>query len=184
MPKSERRLLLSAGFAASVLAMSRGASAQAGEAGSPEQRLRERGIALPPVPAPVANYVPYTRMGNLVFLAGTGARRPPHPTPRGRVGADVSVEEAYQHARLAGLSLLAALREAAGGSLDNVVRVGKVVGWVNAVPEFTEQAKVIDGCTDLFVEVFGERGRPARSVFGASTALGVTVIVEAVAEVA
>ena len=130
------------------------------------------------------NYVPYTRMGNLVSLAGTGARRPGLPILRGRVVADVSVEEAYGHARLAGLSLLAALREAAGGSLDNVARVGKVVGWVNAVPEFTEQAKVIDGCTDLFVEVFGERGRPARSVFGASTALGVTVIVEAVAEVA
>jgi enamine deaminase RidA (YjgF/YER057c/UK114 family) len=184
MLEPNRRAVLSVGFAASVLAMSRRALAQTGGAGSPEQRLRERGIALPPVPAPVANYVPYTRMGNLVFLAGTGGRRQGLPTPRGRVGADVSVEEAYQHARLAGLSLLAAMREAAGGSLDNVARVGKVVGWVNAVPEFTEQAKVIDGCTDLFVEVFGDRGRPARSVFGASTAFGVTVIVEAVAEVA
>ena len=184
MQKIDRRSALVVGLTASAAALlPRCAPAQTAAA-TAEQRLKERGIVLPLVPARVANYVPYTRMGNLVFLAGTAGRRPGIPTPRGRVGADVSVEEAYQHARLAGLSLLAALREAAGGSLDNVVRVGKVVGWVNAVPEFTEQAKVIDGCTDLFVEVFGERGRPARSVFGASTALGVTVIVEAVAEVA
>lgn len=183
MQRPNRRSALILGLTASAAALLPRRSPAQPAAASAEQRLRERGITLPPVPAAVANYVPYTRMGNLVFLAGTGARRTPQPTQRGRVGADVTVEEAYQHARLAGLSLLAALREAAG-SLDNVVRVGKVVGWVNAVPDFTEQAKVIDGCTDLFVEVFGDRGRPARSVFGASTAFGVTVIVEAVAEVA
>lgn len=182
MQRLDRRssLIALAGSAAALLP--RRALAQPAAAGA-EQRLRDLGITLPSVPTAVSNYVPYTRMGNLVFLAGTGGRRPGLPTPRGRVGADVSAEDAYQHARLAGLSLLAAMRDAAG-SLDNVVRVGKVVGFVNAVPEFTEQAKVIDGCTDLFVEVFADRGRPARTVFGASTAFGVTVIVEAVIEVA
>ena len=181
-----RRSMLAFGSAtAAMLLRPRGASAQAPPAGAAEQRLRERGIALPRVTAPVANYVPYVRTGNLVFLAGTGPVRPDGTLATGKVGRDVTVEEAYQHARLTGLMLLAMLRGGLG-SLDTVTRVVKVLGMVNAVPEFTDHPKIINGCSDLFVEVFGEeRGRHARSAVGmASLPFGITVEIEAIFEVA
>ncbi len=153
-------------------------------AGTIEQRLRELGIALPRPASPVGNYVPYARLGNLIFLAGQGPRRGDGSFATGKVGAEVSADEAYQHARLVGLGLLALMREAAGG-LDNVRRIGRVFGMVNAVPDFTEHPRVINGCSDLFVEVLGERGRHARSAVGmGSLPFNITVEIEAVIEVA
>lgn len=159
-------------------------SAQTSAAASAEQRLQERGINLPKV-APVAgvNNVPFVRTGNLVFLSGLGPSKPEGGMATGKVGRDVTLDEAYQHARLTGLALLAVLRSGIG-SLDNVSKVVKVLGMVNAVPEFTDHPKVINGCSDLFVEVFGERGRHARSAVGmASLPFGISVEIEAVFEV-
>ncbi len=185
-PNLDRRSALALGAAAvpAVLRTPRRALAQAATAGSAEQRLRERGIELPRVSAPVANYVPHVRTGNLVFLAGTGPLKPDGTFITGKVGKDVTVEEAYNHARLTGLSLLAMLRSAAG-SLDNVTRAVKVLGMVNCGPEFTDHPKVINGCSDLFVEVFGDRGRHARSAVGMpSLPFNISVEIEAIFEVA
>jgi enamine deaminase RidA (YjgF/YER057c/UK114 family) len=133
---------------------------------SAEARLKQLGITLPPVPKPVANYVPYRIAGNLLFLAGQGPRDERGGMLTGKVGADVSVEEAYKRARLVGLGLLAATREALG-SLDRVEAVLKLLGMVNAVPDFKDHPKVINGCSDLFVEVFGDQvGKHARSAVG------------------
>ena len=133
---------------------------------SAEKKLKELGIDLGTVSAPVANYVNAVRTGNLLFLAGKGPRVDAHGCrPVGKVGRDFNVEQAYQHARTVGLDLLAVMRTELG-SLDKVKRVVKVLGMVNAVPEFEDQPKVINGCSDLFVEVFGERGRHARSAVG------------------
>jgi enamine deaminase RidA (YjgF/YER057c/UK114 family) len=163
----------------------RRAFGQAAAAGSAEQRLRERGIELPRVMAPVANYVPRVRAGNLVFLAGTGPVRPDGTLTTGRVGKDVTVEKANGHARLTGLMLLAMLQAVVGGSLGNVRKAVRVPGMVNAVPEFTDPPKVINGCSDLFVEVFGDRGRHARSAVGmASLPFNTGVEIEAAFEVA
>jgi enamine deaminase RidA (YjgF/YER057c/UK114 family) len=176
----DRRTVFVAGLAAASLI----STATKAAADSPEARLRELGIELPKVSAPVANYVPSARLGNIVFLAGTGPLNPDGSRPQGKVGRDVTLEQANQHARNAGLQLLAALREAAG-SLDKVVRFGRVFGMVNAVPEFTDHPKVINGCSDLFVEVFGDRGRHARCAVGmGSLPFNMTVEIEAVVEVA
>jgi enamine deaminase RidA (YjgF/YER057c/UK114 family) len=134
--------------------------------------------------APVANYVPSVRLGNIIFLAGAGPLNPDGSRPQGKVARDVTLDQANQHARNAGLQLLAALREAAG-SLDKVVRFGRVFGMVNAVPEFADHPKVINGCSDLFVEVFGDRGRHARCAVGMSSRpFNMTVEIEAFVEVA
>src|ERR1700759_897021 len=130
-----------------------------------EARLKELGIALPEVPTPLPNYVPYRVAGNLLYLSGQGPRDDKGNALTGKVGADVTVEEAYRRARIIGLQLLSATRKALG-SLDRVEAVVKVLGMVNAVPEFTDHPKVINGCSDLFVEVFGEAGRHARSAVG------------------
>ena len=182
MPEMDRRSALVSGLAAVALASD--ARAQSTSGSSAEQRLRELGIELPKVRAPVANYVPAARMGNLIFLAGTGPVNPDGTRATGKVGSEVTVEQAYQHARLVGLALLANLRDAAG-SLDNVVRVGRVFGMVNAAPGFTEHPKVVNGCSDLFVEVFGDRGKHARCAVGmGSLPFNITVEIEAVVEVA
>jgi len=160
-----RRTALAAGLASASLISSTSAFAQDAPAGSADARLRQLGIELPKVAAPVANYVPAVRLGNIIFLAGTGPRNPDGSRPQGKVGRDVTLDQANQHARNVGLQLLAALREASG-SLDKVVRFARVFGMVNAVPEFTDHPKVINGCSDLFVEVFGDRGRHARCAFG------------------
>ena len=185
MHSLDRGSVLALGMAApAALWAPRRALAQAAAAGLAEQRLRERGIELPRVSAPVANYVPHVRTGNLVFLAGTGPTKPDGTFITGKVGKDVTVEEAYGHARLTGLALLAMLR-AAAGSLDNVTRAVKVLGMVNCVPEFTDHPKIINGCSDLFVEVFGDRGRHARSAVGmGSLPFNIPVEIEAVFEVA
>ena len=148
-----------------------------------ERRLSELGIVLPEVPKPMANYVPYVRSGALLFLSGQGPRRPEGGFYTGRVGAEVSVEEAYKHARIVGVGLLAAMRDAVG-DLDKVVRVVKLLGLVNGGPGFSEAPRVINGCSDLLVEVFGERGRHARSALGAGGLPGdMTVEIEAIVEV-
>lgn len=132
---------------------------------SAEARLKELGIVLPNVPAPVANYLPYRVAGNLLFLAGQGPRDASGNLLSGKVGADVSVDEAYKRARIIGLQLLSAARIALG-SLDRVDTVVKMLCMVNAVPEFKEHPKVANGMSDLFVEVFGDNGKHARSAVG------------------
>ena len=147
---------------------------------SAEARLKELGIVLPSVPTPVANYVPFRLAGGLLFLSGQGPRDEKGGQLTGKVGKDVSVEEAYRRARLIGLGLLAATRLALG-TLDRVDFVVKLLGMVNAVPEFGDHPKVINGCSDLLVEVLGERGRHARSAVGmGSLPNNITVEIEAV----
>jgi enamine deaminase RidA (YjgF/YER057c/UK114 family) len=150
---------------------------------SAEQRLKELKLDLGAVSAPVANYVNAVRTGNLLFLAGKGPRSVEGRRPTGKVGREYTAEQAYQHARSVGLDLLAVMR-AELGSLDRVKRVVKVLGMVNAVPEFQDHPRVINGCSDLFVEVFGERGRHARSAVGmGSLPMGIPVEIECIVEV-
>jgi enamine deaminase RidA (YjgF/YER057c/UK114 family) len=130
-----------------------------------EARLKELGIVLPKLPTPVANYVPYRLAGNLLFLSGQGPRDANGNNLTGKLGAEIGIEEGYRRARLIGLGLLAATRDALG-SLDRVDFIAKLLGMVNAVPNFNDSPKVINGCSDLFVEVFGEAGRHARSAVG------------------
>jgi len=148
-----------------------------------EARLVERKITLPPAPAPLANYVGAVRTGNLLFLSGHGPGRGQAAT-RGKVGRDLSVEQGYQAAREVGLNLLATVR-AHLGSLDRVRRVVKVLGMVNSADDFGDQPKVINGFSDLMVEVFGEEiGRHARSAVGmAGLPLGIPVEIEMILEV-
>jgi enamine deaminase RidA (YjgF/YER057c/UK114 family) len=132
---------------------------------SAEERLKELGLVLPELAKPVANYLPYRLVGNVLYLAGQGPRDENGRQLTGKVGAEISVEEGYRRARLVGLGLLAAMRDALG-SLDRVDFIVKLLGMVNAVPNFNDSPKVINGCSDLFVEVFGDAGRHARSAVG------------------
>ncbi|BBH24472.1 hypothetical protein Back11_58170 [Paenibacillus baekrokdamisoli] len=129
-----------------------------------EARLAELGIVLPEASEPAAKYANYVISNGLLFISGKG----PAGKPKGKLGQEYTTEEGYQFARLAGIEVLAVLKEALG-SLDLVKRVVKIQGFVNAVPEFEEPHKVLNGCSDLILEVFGERGLHARSVLGAST---------------
>ena len=148
-----------------------------------EQKLKELGITLPEVPASVANYVPFVVTGNLLYLSGQGPLYPDGHVSLGKVGGEVSVEQAYADARQTGLNLLAAAK-AALGDLDRIVRCVKVFGMVNAVPEFTGHPKVINGFSDLMVEVFGDKGRHARSAVGmGSLPNGQTVEIEVIFEI-
>ncbi len=148
-----------------------------------EQRLKELGIDLPQAQTPVANYVGAVRSGNLLFLSGRGPAAPDGTMHTGVVGQDVTVEQAYGHARLTGLQLIATM-QAELGDLDRVVRIVKLLGMVNGAPGFGQQPEVINGCSDLFVEVFGERGRHARSAVGmGGLPRNITVEIEAVVEV-
>ena len=147
---------------------------------SAEQQLQHLGYTLPPPPKPIGNYVPYRIAGNLLFLSGVGPRKPDGSMISGKVGADVPIERAIEAARLCGLNLLVNMRVAAG-SLDRVDTVLKVLGMVNAGPDFGDHPKVIDGCTNLFVSVFGENGRPARSAVGMGSLPGnIAVEIEAI----
>lgn len=148
-----------------------------------EQRLKELNIVLPPVGPPIGSYVHAKRAGDLLFLSGKGPRYPDGAMPKGRLGAGMSVEEGYRHARQVGLVLIAAMKEALG-DLDRVKDVVKVLGMVNSAPGFEDQPKVVNGCSDLFVEVFGERGRHARSAVGmAALPGGIPVEIEAIVAV-
>jgi enamine deaminase RidA (YjgF/YER057c/UK114 family) len=132
---------------------------------SAEARLKQLGLVLPELGKPMANYLPYRLVGNVLYLAGQGPRDENGRQLTGKVGADVTVEEGYRRARFVGLGLLAAMRDALG-SLDRVDFIVKLLGMVNAVPNFNDSPKVINGCSDLFVEVFGDAGRHARSAVG------------------
>lgn len=146
-----------------------------------ETKLRELGLELPAVPTPAANYANCVRTGNLVFVSGTVPMMSDGTIPKGKVGADVTAEQAAAHARQVGLNILAILKRELG-DLDRVRRVVKLLGMVNAVPEFVEHSKVINGCSDLFSDLFGERH--ARSSIGVgSLPFGITVEIEAVVEV-
>jgi enamine deaminase RidA (YjgF/YER057c/UK114 family) len=147
---------------------------------NPEERLRAMGIQLPEVSKPVASYVSWRTAGQLLFLSGQGPRDAAGNLSIGKVGQDCSVERAKADARQIGLQLLASIRQAVG-SLDRVEAIVKLLGMVNAVPEFTEHPKVIDGCSEVLNEVLGERGRHARSAVGmGSLPNGMTVEIEAV----
>ena len=184
METIDRRTIFAAGLAAASLISSTSASAQQASGGSAEARLRELEIELPKAMAPVANYVPAARLGDVIFLAGAPPIKPDGKFATGKVGIDVTLEEAYQHAR-PGIGYLAVMRGRNFGSLDKVVRVGRVFGMVNAAPSFTDHPKVINGCSDLFVQVFGDRGRHARCAVGmASLPFNISVEIEAVIEVA
>lgn len=149
----------------------------------PEARLKELGIELPAAPEPVANYVNGVRTGNLIFLAGKGPKRADGSEITGKLGADVSIEEGYEGARLTAINQLAVLKEMLG-DLRKVKRVVKVLGMVNSDPEFVQQPAVINGFSDLIVEVFGERGRHARAAVGmASLPRGQAVEIEMIVEV-
>lgn len=145
--------------------------------------LHALGIELPPVPTPVANFVTWRVFGNFLYLSGQGPLETNGHLHTGKVGDDVSVEEAYQHARLTGLNLLAVVRQATG-DLGAVKSVVKLLGWVNAQDNFKQHPQVINGCSDLFVQVFGEQiGRGARSAIGAgSLPQNQTVEIEAILE--
>jgi len=148
-----------------------------------EAKLKSLGITLPEAPTPVANYVPSVRTGNLLYLSGQGPRVSLNELKTGKVGRDVTTEEAYQDARLVGIQLLAAAKKGLDGDLSRVVRVVKLLGLVNGTPEYTEHPRVINGCSDLFLEVFGEAGRHARSAIGANLPNNITVEIEAIFEV-
>ena len=148
-----------------------------------EARLKQLGISLALPVQPVANYVNAVRTGNLLYLAGKGPGLPGKPAPSGKVGRDFTVEQAYQCARDTGLSLISVMK-AELGDLDRVKRIVKVLGMVNGTPEFGQQPEVINGCSDLFVEVFGERGKHARSAVGmGSLPRGIPVEIEVIVEV-
>lgn len=150
---------------------------------TPEDRLGNLGIALPTVSPPLGTYEHAVRVGSLLYLSGKGPRLADGSLAMGKVGVDVTLAEGYQHARSAGLALIAVMKETLG-SLSSVRRVVKVLGMVNSAPEFRDHPKVINGCSDLFVEVFGDRGRHARSAVGmAALPGGISVEIEAIVEV-
>lgn len=157
--------------------------AASGQAYNPEARLDSLGITLPEPPSPVANYVNGVRTGNLIFLAGKGPKRADGTEVRGKLGADLGIEEGYEAARLTAINQLAVLK-AMLGNLDRVVRVVKVLGMVNSDPSFVEQPAVINGFSDLIVAVFGERGKHARAAVGmASLPRGQAVEIEMIVEI-
>lgn len=152
--------------------------------GKIEQRLAEAKIELPNAASPMANYIPAVRSGNLLFVSGQICQWNGERRFVGKLGAEISLEEGKQAARLCALNLLAQTKRFLEGDLDRVVRVVRLGGFVNAVPGFTEQPQVVNGASDLMVEVFGDAGRHARAAVGVgSLPGGVAVEVDAVFEV-
>ncbi len=155
---------------------------------TPEEKILDIGLTLPNPAAPMANYLPSLRIKtgdtHLVFISGQAPRGSDGNMVTGKVGADLTTEEGYHAARLAGISMLAILR-AEIGNLDNVRRVVKLLGMVNTPPDFTEQSQVINGCSDLMVEIFGDLGRHSRSAVGMnSLPSDIAVEIEGIFEVA
>jgi len=147
-----------------------------------EERLKELGLELPSAATPVANYIPAVRSGNLVFLSGHGPLEK-NRLITGKLGSDLTVEEGYQAARLVALGLLGSLKVLIG-DLERVRRIVKLLGMVNCDPAFMEQPQVVNGASDLLVEVFGERGRHARSAVGMNALpLNIAVEIEMIVEV-
>ena len=149
-----------------------------------EDKLAQLGVTLPDSPSPIANYVPAVRTGNLLYLSGVGpAAKPDGEVPAGKLGSDLTVEEGYEAARLAGINLLARLK-AELGDLNRVARVVKLLSMVNSASGFTQPPAVANGCSDLLVEVFGEKGRHARSAVGmAALPNDIPVEIEMIVEV-
>ena len=147
---------------------------------SPYERLSALGITLPLPPPPIANFVTHVIEGNMLYLSGQGPREADGFMHTGKVGAGISVEDAYGHARLTGINLLSVMHDALG-DLSRVRRVVKLLGMVNAVPEFEDHPSVINGCSDLLIEVFGPAGEHARSAVGFGSLPGnITVEIEAI----
>lgn len=147
---------------------------------TPRDRLAALGIKLPPPPPPIASFRTFVREGNLLYLSGQGPREIDGHLHVGKVGGDVSTDDAYRHARLTGINLLAVMQEAID-DLSRVRQVVKLLGMVNAVPDFEDHPRVINGCSDLFIEVFGDAGQHARSAVGLGSLPGnITVEIEAI----
>ncbi|WP_222942312.1 RidA family protein [Arenibacter arenosicollis] len=149
----------------------------------PEEKLKQLDITLMEASAPVANYVNAVRSGNLIFLSGKGPLQSNGENIEGKVGVDLSIEQGYEAARVTGINQLSVLKSELG-NLNKVVRVVKVLGMVNAAPEFTDHPKVINGYSDLMVSVFGERGKHARAAVGMGSLPGnIAVEIEMIVEV-
>lgn len=150
-----------------------------------EARLQELGIELPQASAPMANYVPYTISGKLVFIAGQICQWNGERRFVGKLGREIGIAEGQQAARLCALNIVAHLRAAAGGDLDRVARCLRLGGFVNCTPEFGDMPQIVNGASDLIVEIFGEAGRHARAAVGVSGLPGnVAVEVDAIFELA
>ncbi len=152
--------------------------------GNVDARLKNLGIEIPLPAVPVANYVGFVKTGNLVFTAGQVPLKDGKFQYQGIVGADVTVDDAIEAAKICAINIIAQVKAACDGDLDRVKRVVKLVGFVNGIPGFTDQPKVINGASDMMVAVFGEAGKHARSAVGAgSLPLNLSVEIEAVVEV-
>ncbi len=152
--------------------------------GQVEQRLKKLSIVLPTPNAPVANYVPFVRSGSLLFISGQISNGP-QGVVKGKLGGTLTLEEGVAAARLCAINLIAQINAALEGDLDRVLRIVKLGGFVNCVPEFEDQPKVVNGASDLMVAIFGDAGRHARAAVGApSLPLGAAVEVDAVVEIA
>lgn len=147
-----------------------------------EARLKSMGVTLPVPAPPVANYVPWAKSGQLVFISGQLPLRDGRLEAIGKVGHNLTIEEAAEAAQLCAINILAQLRDACGGDLDRVKRIVKLTGFVNSASEFHLQPAVINGASDFLVSVFGEAGRHARSAVGCSLPLNAAVEIEAIAE--
>jgi enamine deaminase RidA (YjgF/YER057c/UK114 family) len=158
-------------------------SSSFGQAIDFDKKLKELNIELIPPTKPIANYVKAVRTGNLIFLAGHGPTRADGTNITGKVGKDLTIEQGIEAARVTAISLLSTLKNEVG-DLKKVKRIVKVNGWVNCNSEFTDQPKVINGCSDLLVAVFGEKGKHARAALGANALpMGIAVEIEMVVEV-
>ena len=144
--------------------------------------LIDKGIVLPDAPPPAANYIPYVKIDKLVFVSGQVSQNE-NGFIKGVLGKDLNVEEGYNAARQCAISLLAQLKSAVNGDLNKVTKVVKLGGFVNSAPDFTEQPSVINRASDLLVELFGEKGRHARTAVGANLPLGVAVEIDGIFEV-
>ena len=135
------------------------------QAQAPEDKLKAAGLVLPPTSKPMANYVKFVRTGNLIFLSGHGPTKADGTIITGKVGKDLTEKQGYEAAKITALSLLATLKDAIG-DLGKVKRIVKVNGYVNCLPNFTDQPKIINGCSDLLVLIFGDKGKHARAAMG------------------
>ena len=149
----------------------------------PEEKLKQLGLSLPAVATPVANFVNYRFVGDFLYISGQGPLENDGSLNKGRLGHNLSVEEGYRHAQRVGLNLIAVAKDALG-DLDRVANWIKLLGMVNATPDFAEHPRVINGCSDLLVSVFGERGAHARSAVGYSSLPGgISVEIEAILQI-
>jgi enamine deaminase RidA (YjgF/YER057c/UK114 family) len=149
-----------------------------------EEKIKSMGLQLPPVTTPIANYVKFVKTGNLIFLSGHGPTKADGTNMMGKVGTDLTEEQGYEAAKLTALNLIATLRDALGGSLLKLKRIVKVNGYVNCGSKFKDHPKIINGCSDLLVAVFGENGKHARAAMGMnSLPNNIAVEIEMIVEV-